>query len=261
MDWKGKRTLITGASRGIGRSIALQLAEKGARLLLAARTEKDLESVKAECEAKKADAHIVVADVSLPHDCKNAVKTARELLGGLDVLILNAGLDIHSNFADLPDLTPVETINRVNFLGPVFLTHHALPVMEAGSRIVVVSSLQGKTGFPGSAVYSGTKHALHGFFDSLRMELRPRNIGITIVCPGAVESTIRSGDGYDASMLMPTAECARQILRAAELEKRELIMTWKGRFGNVLRTFFPGLVDGMVESAVKRFYNPGGKSQ
>ncbi|AOP33031.1 hypothetical protein A0128_03630 [Leptospira tipperaryensis] len=253
MNWNKKSVLITGSSRGIGRSLAIQLANRGTKLILASRTLKDLEIVKEECLLKGAETTISVCDVSREEDCKRTMEDVKENFGGLDVLILNAGIEVHGNFETL-EISDLKKIVQINFLGPLLLTHYAIPYLNKGGRIVIVSSLQGKTGFPGSAVYSGSKHALHGFFDSLRMELAPRDIGVTIVCPGGVESDIRQGNHYDQKMLMPTSECARRIILAAEKEKREEIMTWKGKFGNVLRLFFPSLVDKMVENAVNKFY-------
>jgi short-subunit dehydrogenase len=122
--------------------------------------------------------------------------------------------------------------------------------------VVVVSSLQGKTGFPGFALYCATKHGLHGFFDSLRSELHDAGVQVTLVCPGPVATEIRSEERNQQPGIMSAEECARIILDALCRGRREVLMTAAGKLGGYLRPFIPGVLDWYVRRRIKRF-GPG----
>jgi short-subunit dehydrogenase len=147
----------------------------------------------------------------------------------------------------------------VNYLGAVACTHYALPHLQATrGRIVVVSSLTGKVGVPTRSGYAASKHALHGFFDSLRVELAGSGVSVTIACPGFVDSGIRryragAGDSRRniRSRRMPVERCARIILRAAKRRRREVLMTALGKLGRFVRPFLPGLIDWVARKKVR----------
>lgn len=260
----GNAVLLTGASRGIGREMALQLASQGARLALASREAAPLEAVAAECRARGGEAVALAADVADKAQCARLVAGAVEALGRLDTLINNAGLGMWARFDEVRDLSIFERLMQVNYLGSVYCTWHALPhLKETRGRIVGISSLTGKTGVPTRSGYAASKHAMAGFFDSLRIELAETGVTVTMIYPGFVATEIRErAFGADGRPLgkspvreaeVMTAEtCARLTLQAAASRRRELVMTRRGRFGMWLKVFAPGLVDRIAARAITR---------
>jgi NAD(P)-dependent dehydrogenase (short-subunit alcohol dehydrogenase family) len=154
---------ITGASKGIGAELARQLAAKGARLVLAARNEKALEAVAAQCRAAGAPVVSVKADVANERDCQTIVAGAVLAFGRLDTLVNNAGVSMWAKFEDIEDMAILERIMQVNYMGSVYCTRHALPhLRETRGRIVGIASLTGLVGVPTRSGYSASKHAMRG---------------------------------------------------------------------------------------------------
>lgn len=263
-SFAGSAVVLTGASVGIGREIALRLAGEGARLVLAARDEAKLEAVAAECRSRGGEATVVRTDVGSQADCLALVDRSVEILGGLDVLILNAGQDMWSRLDELADPSILEQLMRVNYLGPAWTTWRALPhLKQSQGRIVVLSSLAGLTGVPTRTGYAATKHALHGFYDSLRVELRGTGLSVTLVCPDFVLSEIhRRALGPDGqplgtspmkeAKLMTAARCAELTVDAAAKRRRMVLLSLRGRAGRFARPFVPGLIDSIAERSVAR---------
>jgi NAD(P)-dependent dehydrogenase (short-subunit alcohol dehydrogenase family) len=257
---EAKRIVLTGASSGIGAALARWYAGPGVRLALVARRLERLEALARELEASGAEARPLQADVSREPDCRRMIEEAERLLGGIDLLVLNAGVgNGHQRVDEIRDAGVFERLMATNALGPMYCAWHALPALKRSrGQIVVVSSLQGKTGFPGSAPYSASKHAVHGFFDSLRIELAPSGVRVTLVCPGGVDTEIRQriqgAPPQATAAAMSAEECAARIIRAADAGKRELVMTLPGKLGGLLRPFFPALVDRLVSRGVARYY-------
>ena len=257
--------LLTGASSGIGAELARQFAADGARLALAARDVARLESVAAECRALGGEALVVPGDVSVETACASMVARAVAHYGQLDILVNNAGLGSSAEFERITDLSIFDTLMRVNYLGSVWCTAHALPHLKrTKGRIVAVSSLTGLTGVPNRTAYAATKHAMAGFFDSLRIELDGTGVSVTVIYPGFVFSEINqralSPDGTpfgDRGFVrrkgetMETDECGRLILAAVAGRNRELVMTWRGKIGRALKLIFPRLVDRIALKAVE----------
>lgn len=264
MDFHDRSVVITGASSGIGRELAVQLAGRGAQLTLAAREAAALDDVAAACEAAGGRAIAVPADVTDREACRRLVASAVEEFGGVDALVNNAGISMWGRFDELEDLSMVERIMRVNYLGAVYCTHAALPHLKARRGLLVaISSLTGKYGVPTRSAYAASKHAMQGFFDSLRVELRGTGVDVLVVSPGFVATPIRARalgpDGKphgesprdETRGTMPVEECVRQIVRAMEHRDRELVMTLKGRLGLWLQLIAPGLVDAMAVKALR----------
>ena len=256
MSPESSRIVITGASSGIGAEIAKQLAPRRTNLVLVARRKDRLQRVADQCRELGANAVTVEADVGEPQDCQRLITESVEHLGGLDVLLLNAGIS-HRGFVeswDSPDVA--ESLMNVNYHGVVRCAFHALPhLRKTQGLIAVISSLQGKAGFPGNAAYSGSKHALHGFFDSLRSELVGHGVGVSIICPGHVDTEF-SARPENAPNVMPASECAERIIAAIDGRKREEIMTISGKLANYLKPFFPGLIDSYIRKRLDEFYDP-----
>lgn len=267
--------VLTGASSGIGHELALQLAEVGARLTLAARDVDRLEQVAAACreasarnsENRGSGADRVLVqrcDITSEDDCRDLMEVAVDRFGGLDVLMANAGQTLWGLFEEFKSLAPLRKVMDVNYFGSVHCTRWALPhLRESKGQIVVVSSLTGKTGVPTRSGYAASKHALHGFFDTLRIELRGSGVDITMACPDfvATETRERAWGVDDRPVgtspvheddVMTAETCARLILEGAAKRKRELILSRRGKLGLLLKIFAPSLVDRIAARAIEQ---------
>lgn len=258
--FRGRAAIVTGASRGIGREIALALARAGGRVSLAARGEDALAGVAREVRDLGSSAIVVPTDVTEPAACRRLVAATVEAFGRLDLLVANAGVSMLAAFEDVEDPEVLARLMDVNWMGAVRCAHAALPhLVAAGGRIVAVSSLTALAAVPGRSGYVASKHAMRGFFDSLRIELAPRGVSVTVAYPGFVETGMRErvlghgagrGTGPAAGTAMTAAECARRILEAAADRRRETRMTWRGTLGPWLRLMAPRLVDRVAARAV-----------
>jgi short-subunit dehydrogenase len=255
--------ILTGASSGIGHAAALQLAGQGAWLALAARDADRLEEAAAECRQRGGRAIAVKTDVAIESDCRNLIERTVAEYGRIDTLINNAGISMFAQFDELQDLAGFERMLRVNYLGAVYCTHYALPhLKQTRGRLVAVSSLAGKNGVPTRSGYAASKHAMTGFFDSLRIELADTGVSVTVIYPGFVTSEIRErafgADGQPLgkspvreSEVMSAEECARIMINAIAKRKREEVMTLRGKLGQWAKLIAPGLVDRMARKAIE----------
>jgi dehydrogenase/reductase SDR family member 7B len=257
IELKDKVVWLTGASSGIGESLAYELASKGATLVLSARRESVLRDVQSRCASSQK--HLVLPlDMLQPQAFEPAVRTVLGRYGHIDVLLLAAGLSQRGRAADT-DIRVDRHLMELNFLGPVGLSKQVLPSMIArrSGHIVVISSLLGKFGAQERSAYSASKHALHGFFDSLRAEVYRDGIAVTIICPGFVCTNASynalSTDGTphgqmddDISRGMPSEEAARQIARAIERRRREVYIGGSERFAVYLSRFGPRLFSRII---------------
>ncbi|MBL8199339.1 MAG: SDR family oxidoreductase [Chromatiales bacterium] len=256
--------VITGASKGIGAELARQLAARGARLALAARDTAGLDAVAAGCRQLGAEVEVLRTDVTVESDCRQLIEWTVARFGRLDTLVNNAGATMWARVDEIQDLGMLDRIMRVNYMGAVYCTAHALPHLKASrGRIVGIASLTGLTGVPTRSGYAASKHAMRGFFDSLRIELAGSGVTVTMVYPGFVATGIRENatgpegrpirvDPLDPARVMSVTECARQILVAMNRRSRELVMTPRGRLAQWLKLIAPGLVDGMARRAIER---------
>lgn len=250
----GKSVVVTGASLGIGRAIALQLAEQGAWLALAARGSESLERVAVGCRERGARAIAVTTDVSREADCKALIARTAAEYGRIDTLINNAGIGLAARFEDLPSPSAMEAVMRVNFWGSVYCIFQALPYLrETKGRIVELISGAGMLPAPGASGYSAAKHALAAFVGALRIELKDSGVTVTAAFPEWVETgfTARAAtkDGSPAGVPSPhekgamTPElCARRVLRAAADRRREMVSA-RLRAGIILAQLLPEVVD------------------
>src|SRR5262245_23337174 len=192
LDLRGSRILLTGASSGIGRELALRLAGQGARLVLASRNQQRLDELARAIWEKGGTATAVAVDVVDPLQRARLMDAAVAALGGLDILVNNAGVGARGWFADS---TPeqLRRIMEVNFFAAAELTRLAIPHLRRGRQamIVNVSSAVGRRGLPGCAEYCASKFALNGWSESLRAELAREGIHVLIVSPGAIQTEFR----------------------------------------------------------------------
>jgi short-subunit dehydrogenase len=262
--FKDKVVVITGGSSGIGRELAYQLAAHGAMLVLAAREPVLLDTVAAECVRRGARAISVPTDVSVEAECAALIGRAVEEFGRIDTLINNAGISMRARFEDLGGTEPIERIMRINYFGSVYCTWYALPHLKrTRGSIIAISSLAGKTGVPTLTGYAGSKHAIAGFFESLRTEIASDGVSITVVYPGFVATDIATRAigprgaklgvrNVVRSRAMPVEECASRIIAASSSRRRELVMTIRGKLGQWLKLIAPGAVDRITERALER---------
>ena len=259
----GRRIILTGASEGIGRALALALAARKARIVLAARDASRLESLARECRAAGAEAHAVPTDVANAQDCEWLIAESVRALGGIDVLINNAGITMWSRFDALEDLEVFGRLLEVNYLAPVRLTSLALPQLRQSKGLMVaVASLAGLTGVPERTAYAGSKHALVGFCDSLRIELAGSGVDICVVAPDfVVTETHKRATGPDGeplgaspmqqSKIMTAGDCAARIVKAIDHRERLVLMSARGRAGRWLKLLAPSLVDRLAAKAIR----------
>lgn len=254
---KNKVVVITGASSGIGKAIALEAAKKGAHLVLAARNLQTLNEVAQQCSDYKNQVLVVPADVSVEKECENIITKTIEHFGTIDVLINNAGISMRAIFEDT-DLKVLKSIMDINFWGTVYCTKYALPyILKNKGSVVGISSIAGYKGLPARTGYSASKFAMQGFLESLRIENLKKDLHVLIACPGFTASNIRNtalaADGSqqgesprDEGKMMQPKEVAFALMRAIEGRKRTLTLTTQGKLLVFLNKFIPGQVDRLV---------------
>jgi short-subunit dehydrogenase len=243
MQWEGATTLITGASRGIGRAVAVAAAGQGARVGLIARDEADLRATLAAAGGRGA---VAVADVADPDALAAAIRALEDELGPTDVLVANAGIGAYGAFADLT-ADEAERIVRVNVLGTVHALRAVVPGMVARRRghIVTIGSIAGRIGSPFEAIYSATKFAGVGLTEALVVELEPYGIGVSLVNPGPVATDFGAARGhpYDRArpQPVPAEDVAQAVIRAVEDDRHEVYVPRAFRPAVVIRHLVPPL--------------------
>jgi len=254
--------VVTGASEGIGRAFCIALAPQRPRFVLAARNRERLESLAEECRRLGAQARVVPTDVTDEDACRALIDSAVTAFGRIDVLVNNAGGTMWTRLDEIRDLSIFERLMRLNYLGSVYPTFHALPHLKhSRGRIVAVASMAGLIGVPTRTGYSAAKHAVIGFFDSLRIELLDSGVSVTLICPDFVVSEIHKralgpdgrplGDNPMAnSKIMTAGQCATLMIRAIERRERLLVTSGRGRLARWLKVLAPGAIDRMAAKAI-----------
>lgn len=257
MRLAGKRVWITGASSGIGEALAYAFAAEGALLVLSSRRVEVLERVRRRCE--RSEAHLIVPlDVSSADSIARAAQMALSLAGGIDVLVNNAGVSQRSLALQANEAVE-RSIMELDYFGPVALAKAVLPSMVArgSGHLVVVSSVMGYVGTPGRSSYAAAKHALHGYFDSLRAEVWQSGVRVTLACPGYVQTEVSvnalgpRGERHavtDATHLrgITAARCAAAIVRAVARGREEIYVGGWEIAGIYLKRFTPWLYSRIV---------------
>jgi dehydrogenase/reductase SDR family protein 7 len=247
---------ITGASSGIGEALAYELSQRNCKLILSARNVENLQRVKANC--LNGEVVVLPCDLSDFNSAKNHVKKAISFFGKIDVLINNGGVSQRSLLVDT-DFEVDKKLIEVDYLGTVAITKALLPhyITNRKGHFVTITSLMGKFGSPYRSGYCGAKHALHGFFDVLRMEHQKDNVNVTLICPGFIQTNVAvnalTGDGSkqnsnDQATLngMPVAVFAKKLVKAIESNTFESYIGGKEVLGIYLKRFFPKLLHRLV---------------
>jgi len=252
-----KIVIITGASSGIGRALALHLSSMGARVVLAARGIVRLEAVASIIRERGGDAIVVQTDVTNHHDCYCLIDKTLETYGTVDILINNAGISMRANFSDVK-IEVLERLMNTNFWGAVYCTKYALPhLIESRGSLVAISSVCGITALPGRTGYAASKHALDGFMDTIRVEQIKSDLHVLTVHPGFTASNIRNtalnqyGEEQketprDEDKMMTAEAVANEVGHAIRTQKRDIVLTTEGKLITWLYKRAPGLADKLI---------------
>lgn len=260
--WSGKVVWVTGASSGIGRASALEFARQGARVILSARRVSVLNDVIQGADAGwRADMKPLGLDLADSDSMDVRVQEALACFGRIDAVVHCGGISQRS-LAQETSLEVDRRVMEIDYFGTVSLTKAVLPLFlkQGSGQFVVVTSLMGLFSSPLRSGYCGAKHALHGFFESLRAEVHEAGIRITMVCPGFIHTDISLnavvGDGSKQGTmdektgkgLSPEA-CAKQLVRAAQKERPEVLIGRSEVFGAYLKRFFPNVLRRVMRKA------------
>lgn len=258
--FSGQVVWITGASSGIGEALAVAFAQAGAKLVLSARRQDELERVAAKCTG--AEVLVLPMDLSKNEGFEQLVAQVNARFGRVDVVVHNGGISQRSLVKD----TAMEVHRRlmeVNYFGAVALTRAVLPGMLTQKRgqLVVISSVMGKIGTPLRSAYAASKHALHGFFDCLRAEVAKDGVVVSLVCPGFIATDVSKNaltadgtptqkTGDDIANGMAPELAAKEILRVVEGKRSEAYVgKWgKDRLALALHRLAPGVLERLVQA-------------
>lgn len=258
-----KKIWITGASSGIGEQLALQLSAYDSILILSARRKDELERVRAMC--KNPDSVFVVPlDLSVESSVREAFEVVKSTIGDVDILFNNGGISQRSTVLQTP-LELERKMFEINFFSNVLLSKLVAASMatKKSGHLVITSSLLGKWGFPLRSSYSASKHALHGYYESMRMELEKEGIFITLVTPGFVATEIslnsfnEKGDrtnemDNNQATGLSAADCATKILQGVSAQKNEFAVGGKEVKGILVKRLFPSLFEKLLRKSPSR---------
>lgn len=257
MTFKNKVVWITGASSGIGKGLVLALSKLDCQIIISSRKESDLNLIKQLCP-KPENIAILPFDLANYDNMKPIVAKAISLFGSVDLLINNGGISQRSLIIDT-DISVDKKLMEIDYLGTIALSKALLPhfIKNQSGHYAVVTSLMGKFSSPYRSGYCGAKHALHGFFDAMRMEHEKDNVKVTLICPGFVNTNIAKnaliGDGSIQNSQdkatengLSITEFSTRMLKAIKQEKFEAYIGKKEILGVYLKRFFPRLLHRFV---------------
>jgi len=252
-----KTIWITGASSGLGEAMAVMLGNDTNRLILSARRTEELERVKTSCQNPD-NVMVLPMDMAEKTGMEGLTKRVMDRFGVPDIVILNAGISNRSYIKDT-NYDVFERVMEVNFFGNVALSKAILPhfIRSKSGKFVVISSLSGKFASPGRGAYSASKHAIHGYFDTLRMEHTKDNISVMLVCPGFVQTNVTrnslTGKGVPQGKLdkttkngMQSDEAASRIIDGIKRGKQEIAFGGREKMGLLIKRFFPSMLNKIV---------------
>jgi short-subunit dehydrogenase len=257
VEFNGKVIIITGASSGIGKACAFEFANKGAKVVLAARNENEILKVENSIIKLGGEASSEKTDVRSIEGCKNLIDKVIEKYGKIDILINNAGISMRASFEDL-DLQVIKEMMDTNYYGSVYCTKFAFPyLLKQKGTVIGISSISGLTPLPGRTGYCASKYAMDGFFNTLRIENIKNGLNVLVVHPGFTSSNIRNmaldKNGHpqketprDEEKMMSSEKVAQVIAKAVLKRKRDLILTPQGKLVVWLYKNFPRITDWII---------------
>lgn len=258
MNFKNKIVWITGASSGIGEALVYLLNEQGAKLIISSRRSGALYDVKQKCKKNPLDVHVLPLDLEQSETLASKAENAWKIYGAIDILINAGGISQRGTVLET-NIEVERKIMDINYWGTVGLTKAILPKMlERGTgNLVVLSSVVGKFGTAFRSTYSASKHALHGYFDSLRCEVYNQGVSVNIICPGFIKTNVTinsvTATGEKHNKMdenqengMSANECAQKILEAIDKNKEEVFIGGKETYGVLIKRFFPKYFSKMI---------------
>ncbi len=265
MDIKDKVVIVTGASSGIGEATARQFGREGAKVVLAARRVERLESLAQEIDAMNtgAETFVVQADLSKLEDIKSLVQETMQKFGRIDILVNNAGFGRLDWLEKLDPIKDIQAQFDVNVLGLIQTTRQVLPVMmnQRSGHIINMGSMAGLVATPTYTVYAATKHAVHGFSEALRREVKPWGIDVSMIYPGGVKTEFQSHAGINRktgattpkSLLLSAEDVGRAVVQLALRPRPMWIIPWAWSVSVWMNRNFNWLVD---RTTINRFTIP-----
>lgn len=258
--YNNKVAWITGASSGIGEALAYTLNSKGAFLIISGRSVENLEKVKRNCSIPE-NVRILAIDLEQPETLTGKTEDALTFFGRIDFMIHNAGVALRDRVIHTA-MDMDRRVMQVNYFAPIEITKALLPSMikNKSGNISVVSSISGKFGVPKLSAYSASKHALHGFFESLRSEVHMHNIHVTILTPGFIKTDITvnayTGRGGNYGRMvsankngMSTTQCAEKMANALRNNKQEAYIGGIDILSIYVKRFFPAFFSLVIRSS------------
>ena len=255
MDIKGKVVIVTGASSGIGEATAREFAHEGAKVVLAARRVDKLQTLAQEIDAMNtgAQAYVVQADLSKLEDIQKLIVDTIAIFGRIDVLVNNAGFGRLDWLENLDPIKDIQAQIDVNVMGVIQTTRQVLPVMIAqrSGSIINMCSMAGLVATPTYSIYAASKHAVHGFSEALRREVKPWGIDVSLIYPGGVVTEFTAHAGIKRKtnattpkfMLLTAEQVAQAVVKLVRHPRRMWIIPWLWSVTVFMNRFFPGLVD------------------
>jgi short-subunit dehydrogenase len=264
--FSNKTFIITGASSGLGASLAVQLSNYKTNLVLFSRNINALQEVAKKCEENGAKSLAVQGDIAKKEDCQKLVEETINNFNSINYLILNAGISMWAKFEEITDLDLFNKLMETNYLGAVLLTYFCLPhLIKSKGLITAISSIQGKIAVPNHTGYVASKHALTGFLNTLRMELKNKGVDVMLVMPHWLRGTNLRMNALDkdgnqigesskehGKESIPLEECSRKIIKGMLKRKRELIIPGKLKLLTWLNLFFPSSAEKIVMGKVEK---------
>ncbi len=258
--FENKIIWITGASSGIGEALAYEFSKQDAKLILSSRNETELNRVKHTCSGSPDNIFVLPMDLMHMEEIESKATQAIAKWGGIDYLIHNAGIAARDLVAKT-EMAVFRQVMETNYFGPVALTKAVLPTMLAAKKgqFIIVSSLSAKFGVPRLSAYAGSKHAVHGFFESLRTETRKEGIGVSFIIPGFIDTSILKNAVDGAGKVsgknltvnekgMSPEQCAIKMVLAIEKGKQEVLIGKSEKLSVYMHRFFPGAFNVLMAS-------------
>jgi short-subunit dehydrogenase len=261
-ELSGLRVLVTGASQGIGRSLAIVAAKRGCKVLAVARSAELLHTLKQEVQASGGTIETLEADVTSPDDRQKMLEACQQHFGGLDVLINNAGIGATGHFMD-SDPAVLRQIFEVNFFALAETIRVFLPVLKVGTTpmIVNISSVVGRRAIPARSLYASSKFAVAGFSEAIRAELSKDGIDVLVVNPGLTQTNFsqnmleaKAKMQLDHMRGMTSDEVAEATLDAIAKGKSEITLTFQGKLMVLLNRFAPWIIDFFAKKKVRELF-------